>query len=467
MTVDIDGIDISHWQDGNLDYVAAKKAGVKFLYHKATEGKNYSDPNYARRRAEAKKAGIPFGAYHFARPTFNGAKEEARYFLRVADPQPGDMIPVLDLEVNEKKMSRAALTRWVGNFLEVFHRKGIKVMIYTPYDLDKTFGAPLWVARYNNAMLAPRVPAPWKTWDMWQFSDGVYGNPNFVPGVGKVDINTLGEGVTVKELQIPKPVEKTELDIWHFSMQYSDNDAQHIHDVSVAFAQGADIITGTESGPGAGNLSDQLALQAKAQGYWFHIPSRNQTDCWIAVKKTLAPTQPKTGYIEVLPSARSIDDPHSYSSRGIVWVKFESPKIGKVAVGAVHLLTKGHYKGQSQEDNPKCPIDHYTKNVEFGRKVTAWADDQFENAGRLVFIGGDMNRVDKVEDVFASNGKFITCWDDKKDWPNTGHGNIDVIARWYENRRVKFRSADVQNDTELFMHTDHFAINATYVVNNI
>ena len=465
MAVDIDGIDISHWQDGNIDYAAAKAAGVKFIYHKATEGRTYSDPNYARRRAEAKKAGIPFGAYHFARPNFNSAKDEARRFLKVADPEPGDMIPVLDLEVNEKKMSRAALTRWVGNFLEVFHRKGIKVMIYTPFDLNKTFGAPLWVARYNNAMLAPRVPSPWKTWDVWQFSDGVYGKPNFAPGVGKVDLNTLNTGVTVKELRIPKPVEKTELDIWHFSMQYSDNDAQHMHDVSVAFAQGADIITGTEAGPGAGNLTEALKVQAKASGYWIHIPVR-ATDCWIAVKKTLSPSKPQVGYIKILPGAKAIGDPHPYSSRGIVWAKFNSPDIGKVAVGSVHLLTKGRYKGQSQKDNPKCPIDHYTKNIEFGRAITKWANEQAEGS-RLVFIGGDTNLIDRDVDVFRSAGNLKTCWDDKGEWPNTGHGNIDVIARHVDDRRVKFRSADVQDDKELFMHTDHFAIHATYTVNNI
>jgi lysozyme len=64
----VDGVDISHHQNGKLDLARAKKAGVKFLYHKATEGETYKDPNYDKRRAEAKAAGIPFGGYHFARP---------------------------------------------------------------------------------------------------------------------------------------------------------------------------------------------------------------------------------------------------------------------------------------------------------------------------------------------------------------------------------------------------------------
>lgn len=109
----IDGIDLSSHQNQWINYPAAKKAGVKFIYHKATEGHTFRDPNYAKRRAESKANALPFGGYHYAHPAPDNAVLEAQYFLAYAKPVPGDMLPVLDLEVNEHNMSEAALTAWV------------------------------------------------------------------------------------------------------------------------------------------------------------------------------------------------------------------------------------------------------------------------------------------------------------------------------------------------------------------
>lgn len=193
MGIRIDGVDLSHWQAGiNIDWKKAKAAGVKFVVHKATEGTSYVDPAYASRREEAHANRVLFGAYHFARPELGTARAEAKHFLEHATPRKGELVPMLDLEVNDHGMTKAQLTRWVHNWFQyVFnHSDAKRGFLYTHFDLDsKPKGVALWVPRYSNANLAPRIPAPYRFARIWQFSNGVYGVPNYIPGIGHVDIN--------------------------------------------------------------------------------------------------------------------------------------------------------------------------------------------------------------------------------------------------------------------------------------
>lgn len=195
MTLRIDGVDLSNWQANiKIDWTKAKAAGVKFVAHKATEGVGYTDPAYAKRRTEAHANGVLFGAYHFARPQVGNARAEAKFFLEHASPRKGELVPMLDLEVNDHGMNRAELTRWVKNwFGYVFANSPAKRgFLYTHFDLDsRPSGVALWVPRYSNANLAPRVPTPFLNYRIWQFSDGKYGVPNSVPGIGCVDINHI------------------------------------------------------------------------------------------------------------------------------------------------------------------------------------------------------------------------------------------------------------------------------------
>lgn len=202
----IDGIDLSHHNTG-ITLTAlkqAKAAGVNFVFHKATEGSGFTDVQYATRRRLAKRAGLYYGAYHFARPSKSGGTAQARQFLKVAQLAPGDMLPVLDLE-DDGGLNPVQLGQWVGQFVaecerQLAHAGGI---IYTNFNLPQSFGWKLWVARYNDAMKPPNVPDPWRAWDIWQFSNGAYGHPTTVPGVGHCDINTLN--TVVGQLRLPVP----------------------------------------------------------------------------------------------------------------------------------------------------------------------------------------------------------------------------------------------------------------------
>lgn len=208
MTLRVDGADISHHQAGKLDFNAAKRAGVKWLYHKATEGTTFQDELYRTRRRQAKDAQLPFGAYHFAHPNKGDAKEEARYFLKFADPRPGDLRPALDLEVTEG-MSLPELRSWARSFiLEVQRLVHVKPIVYTPFDLGPaTAGCLLWRPRYSSDNREPELK-----WDIFQFSNGVLGVPNKVAGLGPVDLNHMRTGIRPSQLLVPhpRPVKKPE-----------------------------------------------------------------------------------------------------------------------------------------------------------------------------------------------------------------------------------------------------------------
>jgi GH25 family lysozyme M1 (1,4-beta-N-acetylmuramidase) len=203
----LDGVDTSHHQSGRIDLTAARRAGVRWWYVKATEGTTFVDSTYAARVRQARQAGIPIGAYHFARPDAGDAAQEARFFLSHTDIRAGDMLPMLDLESTEG-LSQAALTNWVGTWVRTITtelaRKGIrgKPIIYTPFNLDNGFGCLLWVARYSNDYRAPVIPRPWRRAVIWQHSDGRFGPIRHVPGFGAVDVNALHPDVPLSALRL-------------------------------------------------------------------------------------------------------------------------------------------------------------------------------------------------------------------------------------------------------------------------
>jgi lysozyme len=187
-----EGIDASHWQ-GTIGWSQVAGAGQRFVFLKASEGRNYTDPTYVSNRAGARAAGIVTGAYHFARPeTVAGdAVAEARVFVDAATLGAGDLLPVLDIEVNGG-LGVAALQVWVRDWLdEVYRLTGRRAIVYTSPSFWRTsLGdtpaiaqaayTKLWIAHWGAT--SPTVPAGnWAGhgWSFWQYS-----NCGSVPGIG-------------------------------------------------------------------------------------------------------------------------------------------------------------------------------------------------------------------------------------------------------------------------------------------
>jgi GH25 family lysozyme M1 (1,4-beta-N-acetylmuramidase) len=199
------GIDVSHHQ-GNINWNRVAESGHVFAFHKATEGATFTDDQYATNRSEAADASIPFGAYHFARPQGGSisaaqtdARSEAQHFLDVAQPAPGDLLPVLDMEASGG-LGANRLIAWTQAWLdEIGSALDVRPLIYSGPSFWQTNmadtttfaeqGFPLWIAHYTSAA-APRTPANnWNGngWAFWQWT-----NCASIPGIsGCVDEDRL------------------------------------------------------------------------------------------------------------------------------------------------------------------------------------------------------------------------------------------------------------------------------------
>jgi GH25 family lysozyme M1 (1,4-beta-N-acetylmuramidase) len=208
------GFDVSHWQ-GTIDWTKVGGTERRFVFLKATDDTDYVDPTFATNRAGAHANGLAVGAYHFARPdpSSGDAVHEARHFAAVADPRPGELLPVLDIETKHH-LDQDELTRWALRWTaEVRERTGVTPLVYTsPSGWMERFGdtkrlaragSSLWVAHWGVS--DPLVPADdWDGhgWVVWQHS-----STGHVAGVkGDVDLDRLAGAdlgvITIRRLGI-------------------------------------------------------------------------------------------------------------------------------------------------------------------------------------------------------------------------------------------------------------------------
>jgi GH25 family lysozyme M1 (1,4-beta-N-acetylmuramidase) len=183
------GVDVSHYQ-GLINWTQVAAKSYRFTFAKATEGTTLVDPTYPVNRAGAEGMGLRFGAYHFGRPSGTGpativasAIAQADYFVSVAQPQAGELPPVLDLEVTGG-LSPTLLVQWAQAWLdEVKARTGVSGFVYASPNFWKEKlgntsafaigGYRLWVAHWttNGAPLVPAGNWGGLGWTFWQWTD--------------------------------------------------------------------------------------------------------------------------------------------------------------------------------------------------------------------------------------------------------------------------------------------------------
>lgn len=200
----IHGIDVSRYQQ-TIGWKLVKEMEVAnirigFAFIKATEGINGLDGQFNRNWAQAKRAGVPRGAYHFFIASKSG-KAQAENFIENVKLQAGDLPPVLDIEqVNGASVTD--LQQRVADWLNVVEKKyKVKPIIYTNVVFYETFLAgrfddyPLWVAHYF-AKDKPRIK---RNWHFWQHSEA--GHANGIDAF--VDFNVFnGDSAAFKKLLI-------------------------------------------------------------------------------------------------------------------------------------------------------------------------------------------------------------------------------------------------------------------------
>jgi len=199
------GIDISKWNKITSWDKLVASGMASFCWIKATEGNSYVCPVFPEHSKAAKAMGIPYGAYHFARPDLHtDPHKEVTNFASHCIPTPGNLRPVLDFEVAGDH-SADSLRSWVATFLSEFETQvGVEPIVYTggnmvKYHLDSdTTGISdydLWHAFYpRRSKLCRGIKKDrlggWKEWSVWQWT----GSGNLPGTSGEIDRNWLVGG---------------------------------------------------------------------------------------------------------------------------------------------------------------------------------------------------------------------------------------------------------------------------------
>ena len=205
------GIDINEYSQ-NVDFDALA-SNVDFLYLRSSgsgSGRFRVDRKFLEFAKMAKGYGIPVGAYHYGKPSYDlqDADRQADDFIKIlqtgfGNKDYGDLFPVLDVEEPvDNKISTVAMVNWIDRFRRRFEKQTRRrLMLYTGaffIDVYNNFkvpdkgyplkNMPLWIAMYTKIPGNPPYPndaGGWTRWRIWQYSEDARVN-----GVGNpVDAN--------------------------------------------------------------------------------------------------------------------------------------------------------------------------------------------------------------------------------------------------------------------------------------
>ncbi|MFI5664585.1 glycoside hydrolase family 25 protein [Streptomyces sp. NPDC051684] len=181
------GIDVSAYQ-GTQNWTAHKRDGVAFAFAKASEGQKTHDARFATHIKAIKAAGIVPGAYHFAWPNQDVAREASNYISAVRPYAGRGFTHWLDLERytdgrNYSGRSASQINAWVARWVALVQEAfpGQRVGIYTSgSDIASGHvpaGLPLWypaypwgAAAYSRAEGATQPKPSGRAPLIWQFT---------------------------------------------------------------------------------------------------------------------------------------------------------------------------------------------------------------------------------------------------------------------------------------------------------
>jgi hypothetical protein len=242
-----------------------------------------------------------------------------------------------------------------------------------------------------------------------------------------------------------------DLRVVHASLQFSDNSKQAQRDLERLAELKPHILLGTESG----DRDRKELIKSVLRDYDYNVYTPGNTDGWVAARKSLTGSGWGASYREVIPRGSKAGDPHHYSAKGVVQMWWDHPSLGHMGALTSHYLL-------TPKPLPRDPVDHEAENKKLAHALGDAAILHSAGTG-ISFVSADTNMVDRTNDVFYGR-PLTTCWDETKNHPNTGHGNIDVVATVNSDGRVKCKSAEALDDKDLFMHTDHFVVVTKYRV---
>ena len=173
------GTDISHWQDNPnttqpIDFIKMKAAGANFCIFKATQGIYFKDRVFLSMWDDA--SNLIRGAFHFLDWSADAAKQAAHFVNTIAGHKL-DFPPIVDFEYMLNVPGSATTVAELRSFVNYVETNTGRIpMIYTSPSYWQEFGStaiewrryPLWIANYQ--VEKPKIPAPWLTHTIWQYT---------------------------------------------------------------------------------------------------------------------------------------------------------------------------------------------------------------------------------------------------------------------------------------------------------
>src|SRR5438094_7209421 len=203
-------VNLSHYDMMRPDFAAMKSEGILGVIHEATYPRLECDAKYFERQQAATRAGLLWGAYHYANGT--DPIRQADHFLSVvsnawaqtdAASRPAGVLLVLDFEKNGHYPGGTMRADQAVAFVErIRERTGEYPGLYSgEYHLRQVLNSPkvtaaqrsmltkcwLWIANYHYE---PRATAPWDFWHLWQYC-----------GDGKCDLPRAAYPISVANIR--------------------------------------------------------------------------------------------------------------------------------------------------------------------------------------------------------------------------------------------------------------------------
>ena len=187
------GVDISHWQSGELGMNAAKQAGVEFWFEKATEGLS-TDPTFAERQPRIRATFDVRGFYHFCHSSVDAVQQGEHFSNIIGTLQPHEFA-AFDVEAGWGSLTDEAGVDYIIKIVKAFQAKNgatdAQIIIYGSLGwlrgqfgpaLSKLTVYHLWAARYGVTELGPT--SPWEASLIWQ--NNQYGT---ITGIGTKEVD--------------------------------------------------------------------------------------------------------------------------------------------------------------------------------------------------------------------------------------------------------------------------------------
>ena len=177
------GMDVSH-HNHYVNFSEVRRAGMSFVFLKASEGKQFRDSTFELNYVDAKLASLKVGAYHYFRFAHSG-ELQADNFIKSLAGKTLELGMAIDVDSGDNddtgiKEARANLELMINSL----RQQGITPVIYCNvsdyyrYVLGLQGDCPLWICSFTT------TPVP----SRWVFRQ--YSHTGKVPGVqGDVDLN--------------------------------------------------------------------------------------------------------------------------------------------------------------------------------------------------------------------------------------------------------------------------------------